>query len=82
MNRRSIALIFIVGMFLLTLVSAVHAAREDEESMVAKPTQELGLAAVTEGIMYIIAGGMGPIIILVIAFIIGMVISHLIWGGF
>lgn len=81
MDKKTIALVLIVSVFLLTMVSAV-CAKADEENMVAKPSQEIGIAAVTEGVGYIFAGGLGPILILVIAFIIGMVISHVMFGGF
>ena len=83
MDRKTIFLTFIVGMMLLTMITAVNAARDDEEEeMVVKPTQDLSVAAFTEGISYIMAGGLGPILILTIAFVVGMIISHLVWGGF
>ncbi|MFH1424401.1 MAG: hypothetical protein ABIG20_01835 [archaeon] len=84
MDKKTIALAFIVGIFLLNMVFAVSAARTEDkdQEMVAKPTGELGIAAVTEGASYIMNGGVGPLLILAIAFIVGMIVSHLVWGGF
>lgn len=63
-------------------VTAVVAARTDEVECIPKPVAGLSLSSVSQGVGYIMAGGVGPLLILVIAFIVGMVVSHVVWGGF
>jgi hypothetical protein len=37
---------------------------------------------VTESVVYLFTGGMGPILILALVAILAAIVSHLIWGGF
>ena len=67
---------------LATTAVAAFAQRGEEIACIAKPAEGLSVAAVTQGMSFILAGGVGPILILVVAFIVGMVISHVLWGGF
>ena len=53
-----------------------------EKPCVTQPAQDLGIASITEGAGYIMSGGIGPILLLVIAFIIGMLVSHAVWSTF
>ena len=66
----------------LAAITAVYAAKQQEENCVAKPAAGVSVAAITQGISFIMAGGVGPLLVLVIAFIVGMIVSHVIWGGF
>lgn len=70
------------GIVILAAITAVYAAKEQEENCVIKPASGISVASLTQGISFIMAGGAGPILVLVIAFIIGMIVSHVIWGGF
>lgn len=81
MNKKTILLVLIMGLVVLASISAVS-ARKADDACVPKPPQQLGVAAVTEGISFILAGGVGPLIILAIAFIIGLIISYVMFSGF
>ncbi|MFO7872479.1 MAG: hypothetical protein R6U26_02430 [Candidatus Undinarchaeales archaeon] len=67
-----VALAFVTGAF----------AAEEETNCITKPAAGVSVASVTEGISFIMAGGIGPLLILVIAFVVGMIVSHVLWGGF
>ncbi|HIJ98373.1 TPA: hypothetical protein H1005_00310 [archaeon] len=76
----ALVLALVLGAF---VVSAQDTRRADKEKpCVAQPDQNLGIAAITEGIGFIMAGGLGPILMLVIAFIIGLLVSHAFWSTF
>ena len=77
-----LALVFVLALGTM-VVSAQGATRADKDKpCVAQPAQGFGVAAVTEGIGFIFAGGIGPILMLVIAFIIGMLVTHAFWSSF
>ncbi len=68
---------------ILAAITAVYAANDQQDkNCVAKPMTGISVASITQGVSFIMAGGTGPILILVIAFIVGMIVSHVIWGGF
>lgn len=83
MNKKQALSLVLFSMVALAAVTGTFAARDEEKSnCVPKPAGGFSIAAVSQGISFIMSGGMGPLIILVIAFVIGMVVSHLLWGGF
>jgi hypothetical protein len=81
MNRQTALMVMLVSIVFLASVAGV-VAREDEVPCIPQPAQGLSLGAITQSISYIMAGGIGPILILAIAFIVGMLVSHIVWGGF
>jgi hypothetical protein len=82
MDKKLALQVLLVSLVLMTMVTAVSAAREEEENCVVKPASGISVSTVTQGISFIMAGGTGPLIILAIAFVLGLVVSHLLWGGF
>lgn len=85
MRAKTLMLAFVLALALGSLVVFAQEgkARADKEKpCVAQPSQELGVAAITEGVGFIMSGGIGPILMLVIAFIIGLLVSHAFWSTF
>lgn len=81
MNKKSVIISLIVGLVVIASLAAVY-AKEEDAGCVPIPSGEFGVATITQGVSFILAGGIAPLIILVIAFIVGLVVSHVIWGGF
>ena len=74
--------VLLLAVVVVAAVSTVaFGARQDEAECVPKPPSEFGAAMFTQGIGFLAEGGLGAILWLIIAFILGMVISHLLWGG-
>ncbi len=84
MNYKLIAFAFVAVLALSAVVVAAQSTRrgDTEQACIPEPSQQLGIAAITEGIGFIMKGGIGPILMLVIAFIIGMLVSHAFWTTF
>jgi len=90
MNRKQIAIGLILALLVITIVtSTVHAQRRrggdasgGDTACQNLPPSSFSIGAFTGGIAFIFAGGLGPIVILVLAFVIGMIVSHVLWGGF
>lgn len=83
MEKQTAIKIMLFGIVLLASLTAVSAqTRRGEEECVAPPASGLSIGSISEGFSFIMAGGMSTVLILAIAFILGMVVSHLIWGGF
>jgi len=84
MNYKILAFAFVAVLALsAVIVEAQSSRRSDQESAcINQPSQQLGVAALTEGVSFIMQGGIGPILMLVIAFIIGMLVSHAFWTTF
>jgi len=89
MNKK-IAIIGLVLTLVLfsTFVGSAFAQRRgsssaaEETNCATMPPSTLSLGAFTGGIAFIFAGGIGPIVILVLAFLIGMGVSYALWAGF
>ncbi len=78
-----LAIVFALALGAFVVSAQESARRSDKEKpCIAQPDQNLGIAAITEGIGFIMAGGIGPILMLVIAFVIGMLVSHAVWSTF
>ena len=84
MRAKTLMLAFVLVLALGSfIVSAQETRRTDKETAcINQPNQQLGISAITEGIGFIMAGGLGPILMLVIAFIIGLLVSHAFWSTF
>ncbi len=86
MNSKILALAFVLMLGLTSFVAfaaATTSGRGDQQqACVPQPSQELGVAALSEGVGFIMAGGLGPILMLVIAFVIGIIVSHVFWTSF
>lgn len=84
MNYKLIALAFVAVLALTAIVAEAQSSRRsgEEAACINQPSQQLGIAAITEGVSFIMQGGIGPILMLVIAFIIGMLVSHAFWTAF
>lgn len=75
--------ILLVSIVAIASITAVYAATQKGcEGYIQKPAQGVSVNAFTEGISFIMAGGIGPLLILVLAFVIGFLISHLVWSSF
>jgi len=81
MKKQTALMALLFGMIFLASVAGV-VAREEETPCIPQPAQGVSVASITQGISYIMAGGTGPVLILAVAFLVGMVVSHIIWGGF
>ena len=77
-----LALVFVLALSAVIVSAQTDRRTDTEKPCIAQPDQNLGIAAVTEGISFIMSGGIGPILMLVIAFIIGMLVSHMVWSTF
>lgn len=83
MNLKILVFAFIAVLALTAVVAEAQRERGDkEQACIPQPSQQLGVAAITEGVGFIMQGGIGPILMLVIAFIIGMLVSHVFWTTF
>lgn len=82
MESKLAAKLLIMSIVVIASLTAVYAAKETCEGMVAKPSGGLSIATITGGINFIMAGGIGSVLILVIAFVLGFVISHVVWRSF
>ena len=85
MNYKLIAFAFVAVLALSAVIVEAQSSRrgtDGEQACIAKPAQGLGIAAITEGVSFIMQGGNGPILMLVISFIIGMLVSHAFWTTF
>jgi hypothetical protein len=82
MEKQTAIKLMLFGIVLLASLSAVNAQRRGEEECIAPPSEGLSIGSISDGFSFIMAGGMSTILILAIAFILGMIVSHLIWGGF
>lgn len=84
MRAKILMLAFVLVLALGAVVISAQESRRasQEKPCIAQPSQNLGVAAITEGVGFIMAGGIGPIIMLVIAFVIGMLVSHAFWSTF
>jgi len=82
MNKQKILAVLVIGLVLLTCVTAVYAKDEECDCGIPKPAASLSLATVTQSATYLFAGGLGPLLFLALAFVIGLIVSHVIWGGF
>lgn len=84
MNYKLIAFAFVAVLALSAIVVEAQSSRRsgEETACINQPSQQLGIAAITEGVSFIMQGGIGPILMLVIAFIIGMLVSHAFWTTF
>lgn len=80
MNKQQILAILVIGLVALSMISAVYAKKEEVEC-VPKPIEGISIASVTQSFAFLFSGGMGPLLILALALIIGMIVSYLIWGG-
>ena len=78
-----LAFVLVLALGAFVVVAQDSSRRADKEKpCIAQPDQNLGIGAITEGVGFIMAGGIGPIIMLVIAFIIGLLVSHAFWSTF
>ena len=78
-----LALVLVLALSSVAILAQESTRRtEKEKPCIAQPSQDLGVAAIAEGIGFIMAGGIGPILMLVIAFIIGLLVSHAFWSTF
>ena len=84
MRAKTLVLAFVLALAFSSIFAfGASGTRADKEKpCVAQPSQDLGVAAITEGVGFIMAGGIGPILMLVIAFVIGMLVSHAVWSTF
>ena len=82
MEKEQAFKILLLSIVVLAAVTSVYAAKKDDVECIPKPVAGFSIASISQGVSYLMAGGTGPILILVIAFIVGMVVSHVIWGGF
>ncbi len=85
MRAKTLMLAFVLAVALSSMVAFGQEGKsraDKDRPCVAQPSQDLGVAAITEGVGFIMAGGFGPILMLVIAFIIGMLVSHAVWSTF
>ena len=87
MNSKILVLTFVlaiaVGSFVAFAATESRTSRGDQQqACIPQPSQQLGVAALSEGVGFIMQGGIGPILMLVIAFIIGMLVSHAFWTAF
>lgn len=79
--KKQYAFIGIATLMLLMTLSAVFArATAEEANMVAKPTSAFSLAMVTESIVYLFSGGIGPILILALLIVLAILIGHWTWS--
>jgi len=73
----SLSALATVGVTVLAQRGAQQAAE-----CVAKPAAGLSAEGVLQGITFIAAGGSAPVVLLVLAFVVGLIVSHVLWGGF
>ena len=81
MDRKTAMQLMLVSFVVIASLTAVY-AKEDEENCVVKPASGVSATSLTQGVSYIMAGGTGPLLVMLIVAIIAMAISHIIWGGF
>jgi len=81
MNKKVVLMTVLLSLVVLGSLAGAY-ARKDDDACIPQPSQALGIAAVTEGISFLIAGGIGPLLILGIVFLIGLVISYFAFSGF
>lgn len=81
MNKHTALMALLITSIFLASVAGVI-ARGDETPCIPQPAQGISVDSIAGGVTYIMAGGVGPILILAVAFIVGLVVSHLVWGGF
>jgi len=86
MMKKQYALILVAVIVLTMAISAVYArdprSGEEEVACVAKPATAFGLAMVTESAVYLFSGGVGPLLILALAVVLAVILTHVIWTGF
>jgi len=86
MMKKQYALILVAVIVLTMAISAVYARspRGDEEEVacIAKPATAFGLAMMTESAVYLFSGGMGPLLIVALAVVIAVILTHVLWTGF
>jgi|ETN02SMinimDraft_4_1059925.scaffolds.fasta_scaffold92171_3 hypothetical protein len=84
--KKQYALILIAMLMFTVAISAVYARApagdNGDEICIPKPATAFSVAMVTESVVYLFTGGMGPILILALVAILAAIVSHLIWGGF
>lgn len=84
--KKQYALVLIAVIVLSLCVSAAYArvARGDkaDEICIPKPTGAFSLAMVTESAAFLFAGGVGPLMILLLVVAIAVILTHVLWSGF